>query len=74
MKHANATTEAIMDTIDSMRPALKNLDSNTIHMSCLALAIIMQKPSINLPDMIEMVKGTSEYIHLALEPTTGSVN
>lgn len=74
MKHATAPNHEIQATISKLQLALKDVDSNIVHMSCLALAVLMQDPSVSLFTLMETVKSTSEFIHLTLTPTSGSVN
>lgn len=74
MVYANTTTTQIEAAVRAMTTSVIGLDGNTVQMAALALAILLQKPSIDLTTLIEVVKGASEYIHLRITPTTGSVN
>lgn len=74
IEYTLTSSKDIARTIDKIRPVVHGLDENVISQSCIAIAILMQAPSIDLKPLMELMKSTSEYIALSLMPANEVVN
>lgn len=73
--YTKANAKEVAKAIDLIRPVVAGLDANVISMSCLAIAILMQRPEIDMTHLIDCIKDTSEHIALFLMGSdSGSVN
>ncbi len=74
MNYAEAASSDISRVIELIRPVVADESSDSTSMACLAIAIFMQKPDIDLPTLITLVKQVSQYIALSVAPTPETVN
>jgi hypothetical protein len=67
MRYQVTPTAEVAKTIDILMKSVEHIENDDlIQVSCIATAIIMQKPSIEMEELIPLVKSVSEFIALNL--------
>ena len=62
LAYSSTSTDDIERIMNLVRPVLLGEDSQAVMSSCLAIATLMQDPTVTLEQLCESVKGASEWI------------
>ncbi len=59
----------VSELVDRIENAVDGEPNSHVSIACLAVAIVAQKPDIPVEELVELIRGTSEYLaaHLFVE-------